>query len=214
MAINISTRDRLYVSNEAKSRVRKSAAASAAGGLDEQRCAATVNASRSIFLGDCVKDLVSPARRTTYRPAGNRNPIAPIRISPALGTHMSKTWASADKPEHSWPYRKPPSQTWRTFLEDHATDLFAIDFLTVPTATFRVLFVLVILSHDRRKIVHTNATERPTAIWTAQQVLEAIGIDDSPKYLLRDNDAIYGNMFRQKVAPPAASRRQLRTLLQ
>jgi len=97
-------------------------------------------------------------------------------------------------------YRKPPSQTWRTFLENHATDLLAIDFLTVPTATFRVLFVLVILSHDRRKIVHTNATEHPTAIWTAQQVLEAIGIDDTPKYLLRDNDAIYSDKFRQKVA--------------
>jgi len=96
--------------------------------------------------------------------------------------------------------RKPPSQTWRTFLENHAMDIFAIDFLTVPTATFQVFFVLVILSHDRRRIVHTNATERPTAIWTAQQLLEAIGTDDTPKYLLRDNDAIYGNMFRQKVA--------------
>jgi len=94
----------------------------------------------------------------------------------------------------------PPSQTWRTFLENHGTDIFAIDFLTVPTATFRVLFVLVILSHDRRKIVHTNATEHPTAAWTARQVLEAIGIDDTPKFLLRDNDAIYGKMFRQKVA--------------
>ena len=59
---------------------------------------------------------------------------------------------------------------------------------------------MVILSHDRRKIIHTNATERPTAEWTAQKVLEAIGIDDAPKYLLRDNDAIYGNVFRQKVA--------------
>jgi len=77
---------------------------------------------------------------------------------------------------------------------------FAIDFLTVPTATFRVLFVLVILSHDRRKIVHTNATEHPTAAWTAQQVLEAIGIDDTPKFLLRDNDAIFGKIFSRKVA--------------
>jgi len=97
-------------------------------------------------------------------------------------------------------HRKPPSQTWRTFLENHAADILAIDFLTVPTATFRVLFVMVILSHDRRKIVHTNATEHPTAEWTARQMIEAIGIDDTPKYLLRDNDAIYGNMFRQKVS--------------
>lgn len=96
-------------------------------------------------------------------------------------------------------YPKPPSQTWRAFLENHVTDIFAIDFLTVPTATFRVLLVLVILSHDRRKIVHTNATEHPTAAWTARQVLEAIGIDDTRKFLLRDT-AIHGKMFRQKVA--------------
>ncbi len=97
-------------------------------------------------------------------------------------------------------YSKPPSQSWRTFLENHATDIFAIDFLTVPTATFRVLFVLVILSHDRRKIVHANVTEHPTAAWTARQVLEAIGADDVPRFLLRDNDAIYGRLFRQRIA--------------
>ena len=104
MAINTSTRDRLHVSNEAKSRFRKSATASAAGSLEEQGCAATVNASRSILLGGFFKDLVSLARRTTYRPAGHRNPMAPKRISPVLGIQMSKTWASADKPEHSRPY--------------------------------------------------------------------------------------------------------------
>jgi putative transposase len=113
-----------------------------------------------------------------------------------LGIDVSEAVVSKYMPRH----RKPPSQTWRTFLENHATDILAIDFLTVPTATFRVLFVLVILSHDRRRIVHTNATEHPTAVWTAQQVLEAVGIDDTPRYLLRDNDSIYGNMFRQKVA--------------
>ena len=75
-----------------------------------------------------------------------------------------------------------------------------MDFLTVPTATFRVLFVLVILSHDRRKILHTNATEHPTAAWTARQLLEAIGTDDVPRYLLRDRDAIYGALFRRQVA--------------
>jgi len=71
--------------------------------------------------------------------------------------------------------RRPPSQTWRTFLENHAKDLVAIDFFTVPTATFRVLFVLVILSHDRRRILHYNATEHPTAAWTARQLFEAFG---------------------------------------
>lgn len=64
--------------------------------------------------------------------------------------------------------RKPPSQNWRTFLENHASDIIATDFFTVPTATFRVLYVLVILRHDRREILHTNVTETPTAEWTAR----------------------------------------------
>ncbi|MCH8073980.1 MAG: transposase, partial [Proteobacteria bacterium] len=95
--------------------------------------------------------------------------------------------------------RQPPSQTWRTFLENHAKDLVAIDLFTVPTATFRVLFVLVILSHDRRRILHFNATTHPTAGWTARQLLEVYGMDDAPRYLLRDRDAIYGNMFGRQV---------------
>src|SRR5690242_4967885 len=69
--------------------------------------------------------------------------------------------------------RRPPSQVWRTFLTNHAPDLIALDFFTVPTATFRVLFVLVVLSHTRRRLVHFNVTEHPTADWTARQLLEA-----------------------------------------
>jgi len=84
---------------------------------------------------------------------------------------------------------KPPSQTWRTFLENHAKDIIATDFFTVPTATFRVLFVLVVLSHDRREILHTNVTESPTAEWTARQIVEAVGLDDAPrKRLVQDRD--------------------------
>jgi putative transposase len=63
--------------------------------------------------------------------------------------------------------RRPPSQAWRTFLKNHAKDLIALDFFTVPTATFRVLFVLVMLSHSRRRLVHFNVTQHPTAEWTA-----------------------------------------------
>ncbi len=96
--------------------------------------------------------------------------------------------------------RKPPSQTWRTFLENHAKDIIATDFFTVPTATFRVLFVLVVLSHDRRKILHTNVTESPTAEWTARQVIEAVGLDDAPKYLIRDRDRKFGAFFSRQIA--------------
>ena len=87
---------------------------------------------------------------------------------------------------------RPPSQTWRTFLKNHMTNIVSIDFFTVPTATFRILFVLVILSHSRRKVVHFNVTSNPTAMWTAQQLVESFPWDTTPKYLLRDRDSIYG----------------------
>ena len=92
--------------------------------------------------------------------------------------------------------RRPPSQTWKAFLDNHLDQLVSIDFFTVPTATFRVLFVLVILAHRRRRVVHFNVTEHPTAAWTAQQILEAFPEDTAPRYLIRDRDQIYGECFR------------------
>src|SRR5262245_1558780 len=71
--------------------------------------------------------------------------------------------------------------------------------MTVPTATFRVLFVLVALAHHRRRVVHFNVTEHPTAAWTAQQIVEAFPEDTAPRFLLRDRDNIYGEEFRQRV---------------
>jgi len=94
---------------------------------------------------------------------------------------------------------KPPSQTWRSFLKNHMANMVSIDFFTVPTATFRVLFVLVILSHSRRKVVHFNVTSNPSAEWTSQQVVEAFPWDTGPEYLLRDRDSIYGTFFCQRV---------------
>ena len=91
--------------------------------------------------------------------------------------------------------RKPPSQTWRTFLTNHLTQTAAIDFFTVPTATFRVLFVLVVLSHERRRVLHFGVTEHPTEEWTMQQMREAFPWDAAPRYVLRDGDAIYGRDF-------------------
>jgi Integrase core domain len=91
--------------------------------------------------------------------------------------------------------RRPPSQTWRTFLKNHAQDLIALDFFAVPTATFRVLFVFVVLSHGRRRLVHFNVTEHPSAEWTARQLLEACGLEGSPRYLIRDRDQVYGERF-------------------
>ncbi len=89
----------------------------------------------------------------------------------------------------------PPSPTWRTFLTAHASQLASVDFFTVPTATFRVLFVLVVLSHDRRRVVHVNVTDHPTVAWTRQQIREAFPGDAAPTYLVRDRDSIYGPDF-------------------
>ena len=93
--------------------------------------------------------------------------------------------------------RRPasPSPTWRTFLRTHLSQCASMDFFTVPTATFRVLFVLVILSHDRRRIVHLNVTDHPTAAWRRQQIREAFPDHTAPAYLLRDRDGCYGPDF-------------------
>ncbi|HEY6270570.1 MAG TPA: helix-turn-helix domain-containing protein, partial [Terriglobales bacterium] len=95
--------------------------------------------------------------------------------------------------------RRPPSQTWKTFLDNHLDRLVSIDFFTVPTATFRVLFVLVVLAHRRRRLIHFNVTEHPTAAWTAQQILEAFPEGTAPPYLIRDRDQTYGECFRNRL---------------
>ena len=96
-------------------------------------------------------------------------------------------------------HHKPPSQTWRTFLQNHISQLGSIDFFTVHTIWFEVLFVFVVLAHDRRRVLHFNVTAHPTAAWTAQQSVEAFPFDSAPKYLLRDRDRIYGDEFRKQV---------------
>jgi putative transposase len=113
-----------------------------------------------------------------------------------LGIDISERSVSRLMPK----VRNPPSQTWRTFLDNHFRELVSIDFLTVPTATFRVLYVLVVLAHDRRRVVHFNVTKHPTAAWTAQQMIEAFPEETAPRFLLRDRDQIYGEEFRRRVA--------------
>jgi putative transposase len=112
-----------------------------------------------------------------------------------LGIHVAKSTVEKYRVRH----RKPPSPTWQAFLRNHIKDLVSMDFFVVPTVTGKVLFVLVMLAHERRRIVHMNVTEHPTAQWTAQQVVEAFPWDTTPRYLLRDRDGIYGDLFRQRV---------------
>ncbi len=97
----------------------------------------------------------------------------------------------------------PSSQTWMTFLRNHLAETAACDFFTVPTVTPRWLGCFVVLSHDRRRIVHFNVTTRPSAEWTAQQVVEAFpGDTPAPRYLVRDRDGIYGAFFRRRALTP------------
>jgi transposase InsO family protein len=88
----------------------------------------------------------------------------------------------------------------RTFLANHVASTVSMDFFTVPTLTGRVLFVLVLLAHHRRRIVHFNVTQHPTTQWTSQQMVEAFPDNTAPRWLLRDRDAIYGDAFRRRVA--------------
>jgi transposase InsO family protein len=92
-------------------------------------------------------------------------------------------------------------QTWRTFLRNHLDVSAGCDFFTVPTLCFKLLYVFVVLSHDRRRILHVNVTKHPTAEWTAQQLTEAFPGDESiPRFLHRDRDSIYGDIVRQRIA--------------
>jgi putative transposase len=95
--------------------------------------------------------------------------------------------------------RKPPSQTWRTFLQNHIHSMVSVDFFTVPTIRFQILYVFLVLAHDRRRILHFGVTARPTAEWTAQQLREAFPWDTAPRYLLRDRDRIFGHEFVEQV---------------
>jgi transposase InsO family protein len=95
--------------------------------------------------------------------------------------------------------RKPPSQTWRTFLENHVHILVSVDFFTVPTLRFQILYVFLVLAHERRRILHFAVTAHPTAEWTAHQLREAFPWDTAPRYLLRDRDRIFGQDFVDQV---------------
>jgi transposase InsO family protein len=95
--------------------------------------------------------------------------------------------------------RRPPSQGWRTFLRNHADGIAAMDLLVVPTISFRLLYGLLILRHDRRQILWLGTTRDPTAEWIARQLTEACGWKPGPEYLVRDRDRSYGEVFLRRV---------------
>jgi transposase InsO family protein len=95
---------------------------------------------------------------------------------------------------------RSPSQTWRTFLRNHAHHLWAADLFTVPTLTFKTLYVLIFIAHGRRELVHVHVTANPTAAWVWRQVIEATPWGQKPRHVLRDRDAVYGRDFRQRAS--------------
>ena len=95
--------------------------------------------------------------------------------------------------------RRPVSPTWMTFLKNHVAEMISIDFFVAPTVKFEILFVFLILAHDRRRVLHVNVTTNPSAEWTGQQIVEAFPWSDVPAYLLRDRDSIYGAHFQRRV---------------
>ena len=98
------------------------------------------------------------------------------------------------------PWRpKVPSPTWRSFLRNHMSTMVAVDMFVVATATFRLLYTVLVLGHDRRKVIHFDVTQNPTQVWLARQMTEAFPWDTAPRYLLRDRDVSYGQSFRDRI---------------
>ena len=95
---------------------------------------------------------------------------------------------------------RAPSTAWRTFLRNHLHEIAAIDFFTVPTVTFKTLYIFVVLSLDWRRVVHFNVTDSPTAAWTSLQLIQAFPFETAPRYLIRDSDGIYGEQVHKTLA--------------
>ena len=114
-----------------------------------------------------------------------------------LGYHVSAQTVRRYRPDAR---HRPPSQSWRTFLRNHSPFIWATDFFTVQTVTFKTLFVFFFISHCRRKLVHLNVTAHPTAEWVWRQLIEATPWGEQPKYLIRDRDCCYGGSFDRRTA--------------
>ena len=112
-----------------------------------------------------------------------------------LGFEVAEATVSRYMPRR----RTPPSHSWRRFLQNHTQDLVSIGFFVVPTATFRVLYVFLVLKHEHRRIVYFHVTDGPSGQWTGRQLVNTFPYDSAPKYVIRDRDKIYGADFVHRV---------------
>jgi transposase InsO family protein len=154
--------------------------------------------SRRVGRPPLARELVSLIEQMTLEnPLWSRRRIASELAK--LGYAVDKETVAKYMPKPAQRPRNPPSQTWKTFLRNHLAGTIAIDFLTVPTVTFNVLYVFFVLSLERRRVLHVNVTAHPYATWAAQQIVEAIGAELVPARLIRDRDAIFGAEFDARV---------------
>jgi transposase InsO family protein len=160
-------------------------------GLAAVLAVAIARSAGSLRVGAQVRDLI--ARMARENPGWGAERIRGELLK--LGIAVSK--ASVQRYRRRGPAR-PPSQTWRTFLRNHRASIWAADLLTVQTLTFRTLYVLVFVSHARRELVHLNVTASPTAAWVWRQLIAASPWGHTPRFLLRDRDAVYGRDFARR----------------
>jgi putative transposase len=164
--------------------------------------------SRPVGRPPLAPELVSLIKQMSRdNPLWNRRRIAGELAK--LGHRVDKDTVAKYMPRPAGRPRRPPSQTWKTFLRNHLAGTIAIDFLAVPTVTFDIVYVFFVLSLERRRVLHVNVTAHPYAAWAAQQIVEAIGSDVVPVRLVRDRDAIFGGAFDARVENLGV--RQLRT---
>lgn len=114
-----------------------------------------------------------------------------VKLGIAVSARSIRRYRDSDPAPH-------PGQTWQTFLANHRPHIWAADFFTVQTLTFRTLYVLLFVGHGRRELVHVNVTGSPTAAWVWRQVVEATGWGERPRFLIRDRDRTDGPHFRAR----------------
>jgi hypothetical protein len=116
-----------------------------------------------------------------------------LRVSPrTIRKYLPKLPAPSENPRRD--------QRWATFLKNHADSIVACDFCVAATATFRILYVFVVMEHATRRMIHLNATAHPSAAWTLQQLREAIPSDHTYRFIIHDHDAIFSSEFDASVA--------------
>jgi CheY-like chemotaxis protein len=140
---------------------------------------------------DAVRALNAGARAVLNRSASGNEIIAAVKFAFEI--------AESTVSKYMIRRRGPPSQTWRTFLRNHADAIASIDLCVVPTLTFECLFAFPVLGHGRRQLLWFAVTRHPTAEWLAQQIVEAFPWGTAPTYLVRDNDGAYGQAFTNRV---------------